>query len=520
MTQSVNTSLALFLPISLAAVALLCAKRRKIPTGHSLPPGPTPLPVIGNVLSLDSREPWNTYTEWEALYGKLVYARFFNNDVIIINSEKVAKELLEQRSHIYSDRPFIATVEPFGWSFDFAFTPYGDEWRFCRKLFHQTFRPEAGRSFRPMQLSKAHQLLNNLLESPELYVAHCETYTTSIAMSAVYDYQTLPRDDPFVEIVNRALLLGIKAMMPERAALLSAFPFLMKLPVWFPGATIKRDAVLSCKSINEMVETPYQYVQKSLASGTASPSLVSDLLEKMKHEDHNTVDKFERAIKQVSSTALAGASETTSSTLLIFILAMVLHPDVQERARAEIDVVVGPDRLPNFDDRPSLPYIDAIIRETIRWQPVAPMGVPHATSSSDVYEGHFIPKAATVILNTWAMSRDETVYPDASEFKPDRWLNSDGQLNDAQPPDFIFGFGRRICPGRHLADTSIWAAIALLLATFEFRIAKDSQGNDIPFTPTFTHGITRRPNPYPLRIVPRAAFLDSDKLVQLIHSSA
>ncbi|KAH7912798.1 cytochrome P450 [Hygrophoropsis aurantiaca] len=519
MAWSSDNRLVFLLPISLTAIALATFVTKKRNAVERLPPGPTPLPLVGNVLSLDSQEPWNTYAEWGVAHGDLIYARFLNQDVIIINSEKVAKDLLEKRSQIYSDRPFIATLKPFGWSFNFAFTPYGDEWRLARRLFHQTFRVDAAQGFRPMQLSKAHQLLINLIEDPASYIAHMETFSASVAMASLYDYDTKPRKDPLVAIVNRALELGCKVMTPERAILLGAFPFLLRIPTWFPGATIKRDATLSCESVEEMIEKPFEYVENSMISGTAGPSLVSNCLQKMESEDAEHARHFKKAIKDVSATAFVGGSESTSSVLQVFVLAMVLNPSVQERARAEIDAVLGGDRLPGFDDRSSLPYIDAVVRETIRWQPVAPSGVPHSTMEDDIYNGYFIPKGATIIQNIWGMSRDESVYPNANDFNPDRWLDSKGQLADMNPPDFVFGFGRRVCPGRHVADASVWGAIASMLATFEFLRAKDPQGKDIEFVPSYTVGLARHPIPFPLSIAPCRANLNKDKLIQMIHSS-
>ncbi|KAH7928072.1 cytochrome P450 [Leucogyrophana mollusca] len=498
MPWSIDYRVGLSLVSSVIVACLITnLKRKRLPR----PPGPTALSLLPTLLGLDKVDPWVTYTQWQAVYGDLIYVKLLNQNFIIINSEMTTKDLLEKRSRNYSDRPFIATLEPFGWAFNFAFYRYGDEWRACRRLFHQCFQAKAAMNLRPMQLSKARQLLDNLHDEPQNYVAHIATYSASIAMSAVYDYEVAPRGDPVVAILEKALYLGVKVMTPERAFILSVFPFLMRLPVWFPGATIKRDALLSRKHVSDMVETPFKYAQKNAASGTAAPSLVSGFLGGIESGDE--ARQFGKVLKYTSSTAFGGAWETTSSILQVFVLAMVLYPAVQERARAEIDAVVERDRLPNFDDRPSLPYIDAILRETLRWQPVAPLGVAHSASGDDVYEGYFIPRGSTIIANVWAMSFDERRYPNASEFVPERFLAPDGELTSDDPAGFVFGFGRRACPGRYTADASLWAAIAAMLATFEFWKDKDAQGQDVEFVPTFTNGLTRCPLPFPCRIISR-----------------
>ncbi|KAH7905769.1 cytochrome P450 [Hygrophoropsis aurantiaca] len=506
--------------------------KRKLVGGIPLPPGPAGLPFLGNVLSINSQEPWETYAAWGAQYGDLVYARFVNQDVVIINSEKIAKDLLEKRSSNYSDRPYLPTRLPFGWTHNFAFTPYGNEWRLARRLFHQGFRAEASLTFRPMQIRKSYQLLTNLLESPQNFSAHLTTFSSSIAMSATYDYETAPTDDPIVSVVEKANNLGLQYMTPETTLILNIFPFLLHLPSWFPGATMKRNANLCTKYGIEMVETPIEYVQKNMAAGTAGPSLVSDLLRMRERQDPDRLADFDAALRQSSASAFSGGSETvnfieypsvsshitilkqTSTMLLIFILAMVLHPHVQVRARAELDAVVGKHRLPDYSDRLSLPYIEAIIREVARWQPMVPLAIAHAATNSDVYEGFYIPKGTTVIANAWAMARNEAVYPQATEFIPERFLDASGQLLNAEASTTAFGFGRRTCPGRHLADASLYIAIASTLALFEFSKAKDDQGREIDFVPKYTVGVTRHPDPFPCRIVPRPG-VDGEKLAAI-----
>lgn len=149
--------------------------------------------------------------------------------------------------------------------------------------------------------------------------------------------------------------------------------------------------------------------------------------------------------------------------MLVFFLMMTLHPDVGRRAQRELDEVVGSGRLPQFSDRDSLPYISAIIRECLRLFPVAPIGIPHRAVEDDVYKDqYFIPKGSIVIGNVWyviitlyidhsplcvqrAIMRDPKVYPYPDEFRPDRFLTPDGQLDPSIKDTelAVFGFGRR-----------------------------------------------------------------------------
>ncbi|KAF9233348.1 cytochrome P450 [Melanogaster broomeanus] len=159
----------------------------------------------------------------------------------------------------------------------------------------------------------------------------------------------------------------------------------------------------------QMVDAPFRYVQDALVQGTAGS--VNGIRGPQGASTQKEMLIKSMTVKSVAATAYAGGAETTSSSFKVFFLAMVLYPEAQRRAQAEIDAVVGNDRLPTFEDRPSMPFLEATLRETLRWHPVAPLG-------------------ATVLPNMWAMSHDDVKYPDPNDFKPERFLNSDGTLND------------------------------------------------------------------------------------------
>ncbi|KAF8840184.1 cytochrome P450 [Paxillus ammoniavirescens] len=517
------TALAFLVPVSVVALDTIrrLVRSRRERKGSPLPPGPTPLPLLGNALSVDIEEPWKTYTEWRAAYGDVLYARLLDQEFVILNTQSGAVELLEKRSQNYSDRPFIATLEPYGMGFNFILDQHGDQWRLCRRIFHQTFRADTAFAFRPMQLRRARQMIVNLIDDPDQYASHYSTFSAAVALSAVYDYEPSPRNDPIVHIIHRFLEASIPAVTPEKSLLLKVFPFVLHIPDWLPGSSVKREARTASDWATKMVEIPYQYVLKRMEASDPVFSMVSDHIARMQQSDESYHADYTSALKRASASAILGSAETTSSVILNFTLAMVQNPHVWKRAQAEIDTVLGMDRLPDFDDRPSLPYVEAILRETMRWRPITPL-IPHAASSSDVYKGFYIPKGmscvctkippshiinitgATIVANIWAISRDELRYPNATQFIPGRFLTAEGTLTDDDPAEYTFGFGRRTCPGRHTANSSVWSAIATMLATLEFCLATDAEGKDITFEPKYVNGLACHPDIFPCRISPRS----------------
>lgn len=237
------------------------------------------------------------------------------------------------------------------------------------------------------------------------------------------------------------------------------------------------------------------------ASGAEVVGLAARLLEK--NEERGGLAEAEEDIKEVTATAFVGGAETAVSVFGTFFHAMLVNPDVQQKAQEELDAVVGTQRLPDYSDRHTLPYIEAVYREVMRWRPVLPLGVSHATLEEDIYNGYYIPKGSVVIANIWAMAHDEPIYTQPELFRPERFLDDSGQLND---DDLVvaFGFGRRICPGRHMASATVWLTIATVLSTFNITKAKDVDGNEIPVGDEYSNGLVSHKLPFSCSIVPRS----------------
>ncbi|KAG2158441.1 cytochrome P450 [Suillus bovinus] len=505
-------------------VVVRSLQKKRDTKGFPLPPGPPPLPFVGNVIGIDPDHPWLAYSRWGTEYGEIVYSRLFSQDIVIINSERVAHDLLDRRSHNYSTRPagLVHVLGLLGQDFSSIFLPYSDRWRLHRRIFHQAFHLDAASSFHPIQMRNAHGLILNLLASPEAYGTHLHTFSTSTIMSIVYDYSTASLDDPFIALVERSIEINVRELRPEVAAVITEFPILEKLPPWFPGASFVRGAILQRTLVPMVVDIPFEHVKKNMAAGTAVPSMVSDALNRIPLEAKDEeVAALEKAIKEASAAGYVAASETTRSTLYVFLLAMVLYPKVQARAQAEIDSVIGEtlERLPDWADRACMPYINAIIQETLRWFPVVPLGIAHAAINEDVYEGYYIPKGATILANAWSMARNPEKYPDPTKFIPERHMSKVVEEPSKHGPDnasFAFGFGRRVCVGRHVADASLFAAVVSILAVFRverapgWNVGPDAEGVK------WTGGLTTCRHPvFPCIFTPRHA---KERVSQLVKT--
>ncbi|KAF8550832.1 cytochrome P450 [Imleria badia] len=507
--------------LALGCVVVLYMGRRVLGsrTAYPLPPGPPGLPWVGNIIGVDVNAPWLTYTEWARSYGDLVYSRLLGKDIIIINSEKIAKDLLENRSMNYSDRPYLITNEMCGVDFNSSFLPYGDRWRLHRRFFHQTFRAQVVARFLPYQHHRASHLLRKLLNTPEQLDDHVFEYTAAVIMNSTYDYDPASRKDELVDLAANILAIIIPVLRPDIAIIVGAFPLLLYLPSWFPGMSFKRKMAVSREYSKQYLERPFQYALQKVPVDNVAASMVHDAL---RHTEENGItpeESWMQALKEASGTAFLAASESSHSALMTFFLMMVVNPAVQEKGQAQIDAAVGQDRLPTMDDRSLLPFIDAIFWETLRYSPVAPLSVPHAAVNADVYGGFYIPKGAIILANLWSMAHDESRFPNPHAFIPERFLNDNGSLKPNTIEHIAFGFGRRICVGRHFADASVWGVIAKVLAVFKILKPLDENGVEIPVEPKFSSGVGVHPLPFKCRIVPRFPGMDAEKLEQLIAAS-
>ncbi|KAF9522726.1 cytochrome P450 [Crepidotus variabilis] len=462
------------------------------------PPGPAAKNwIAGNISEIPVENQWFLFTEWSKIYGDLTYFRALHQHFIVINKLEVAIELFEKRSNNYSSRPHATMVDLMGWDFNSGLKPYGNIWRNQRRLLQQYLKPEATRSYQTTQVQKIHDMLLQLLESPNDFMNHVQHSSGSIIMATMYGHDVQTKDDPYTKIAGLALDRLAIALFPG-AYLVNTISALRLLPKWLPGcAEFNNFAVETRTLTDKMRNDPVEKVQQLRGTSGERRCIAGNMLENCRSDDEL------EDIKCVCATMYAGGADTTISSVQTFFYAMANYYDVQSKAQEEIDRVVGRERLPSFEDRPSMPYSEAIVREILRWRPLTPLGVAHTSSDEDIYEGYYIPKGTALMPNIWCMTRDPAKYDDPETFNPSRFFNPDGTLND-DDLNYGFGFGRRICPGRHFAKATVWLSVVSVLATFDIRKKKDATGKDIPVDQAYTQGLFSRPMPFECAITPRS----------------
>ncbi|KDN48283.1 hypothetical protein RSAG8_02875, partial [Rhizoctonia solani AG-8 WAC10335] len=464
--------------------------------------------LIGHARVIPLEREWETFADWsKQLSSDIVHAEVLGRHIVVLNSMDAAVDLLDKRSTNYSDRPDLTKLIHeglMGWGENTVTRRYDDGWRRARRLIHQRFSKTAAEELWPTQEQEAHEFLKKLLTDDTRFMRTFREAAASSVMLATYGYKPLPKDDPFVTRSETMVEALARAGLPTNY-LVNIFPVLRHVPSWFPFAGFKRECVKWRALRDQVVDEPLKWVKEQISKGTAIPSFSSLLLQQYGEDpvEYNT-------IKWAAGTMFAAGADTTISAMATFFLAMELYPEAQRKAQVELDTNIGSGRLPSMQDMRDLPYIRCIVKEVLRWIPPVPLGIPHASVNEDIYKGYRIPAGSIVMGNTWAITRNPSVYPEPEKFNPDRFL--DGTVPDAP----VFGFGRRICPGQYFAEASLLLAISHVLLTLNVGMALDVNGKElVPLVETTGDSLLCVPKEFGIKLTPR-----SKAALELINMSS
>lgn len=469
-----------------------------------LPPGPARKPLIGNLLDVPKGRDWQAYADWAKTYGDIISLSVFGQTIIVLNSLQDVRELFVARAGNYSDRIRMTMIDLAGWKDASPVIPPGDTFRAMRRFMTQLLGPEAVKRCIPVQEAEIDAYIRRLLADPEGDLAkQTARFTGSIILRLVYGYEVTADNDPFVQTSEE--VLAIFNMVSSPGWVVDMFPLLRHLPSWLPGMGFKRKAA-EWRAVAEASRLDtLNWTKRQIASGNPLQCFAADLLadeERMKNE---------KTFAMVLADLYMAGADTVHTAVVNFFLLMALHPEIQLRAQKEIDEVTRGERSPTYADREQLPYVQAIVKEVHRWHPIGSMGLPHCAAADDEYKGYLIPKGAIIFANVWSIMHNPDKYPNPSAFLPERHLETASENRKTQkdvvnedPLRIDFGFGARQCPGRHLAQSTLFLTAAKVLATCTLSDPVDTHGAPLTLdTIEFLPGVVGRMAPFRVTIKPR-----------------
>ncbi|KAJ6050226.1 uncharacterized protein N7446_005535 [Penicillium canescens] len=480
-----------------------------------LPPGPLQLPILGNIHPSSRYNPWLRFQRWHEKYGPIYSLRYGSQTVVVVGSHKPVKDLLERRADIYSSRPAYRYGNRYmSRGLHTVLLPYGPQWRTHRRIQNAAVKDSMISGYRQIQDIESLQLLHDLLEAED-FSPHFHRYSSGVIFGILYGKRLEHHDQGEIQQIRDLADATLDAMTQRYAILIDLFPWLDYIPRVL--APWKRKG-------EEIHEEALRHFTKNLFTAALSRRW-NAVQEASSIGDAQSLDIEE--LSYIFGILHAGGDEAAAETLRNFVMASVLHPKTVAEAQREIDKVVGscPTRLPTFDDLPNLPYVRAIVQEVLRWRPTFPLGLPHAVSQDHEYMGYSIPKGTVIIPNQWALNRDEHLFPEPEEYRPDRWLavengSHSSPSRTAQWDSLAsFGFGKRSCPGEKLARNSLNLAVARLLWGYNFRHKVTEHGDTVHIDPwSYTQKLMAVASPFEAHITVRSQ--DHESLIKSMWSGA
>ncbi|CAL5078431.1 unnamed protein product [Urochloa decumbens] len=498
MERTATASMAMALSAILAVFFIL--RYMLSPSGRkkamNLPPGPRGLPVIGSLGVLaGSLPPHRALAALASRHGALMHLRLGSYHTVVASSAATARLVLKTHDLALADRPPTAAGETMSYGYlGIVHTPYGAYWRMARKLCAtELFSARRVASFERVRAEEMRALARGLFEHAGAGAA--VAVREHVAGATLRNILRMAVGEKWSGCYGSTDGEAFRRTLDEAFAASGAVSNVGEWVPWL-GWLDLQGCRRRMKRLGEIYDRFYEKIldeheeRRRAAAAAGELAVASDLVdvllqlaEECVSEPSSEARLTRDGVKAFIQDIIAGGTESSAVTIEWAMSELLRRPDAMAAAAAELDRVVGRERWVTERDLLGLPYIDAVVKETLRLHPVGPLLVPHHAREHTVVAGYDVPAGARVLVNVWAIARDPASWPDApGEFRPERFLAAGGGGVDVRGAHFEllpFGAGRRICPAVDLAMKLVAAGVANLVQGFAWRLPEGVKPEDV-----------------------------------------
>ncbi|XP_023736082.1 7-ethoxycoumarin O-deethylase [Lactuca sativa] len=459
----------------------------------NLPPGPTPLPIIGN-LHLLGQQPHQSLAKLAIIHGPIMLLKLGRITTLVISSAAAAKEVLQKQDLAFSTRYVPDGLHAHNHSQNsVVWIPIGPQWRTLRRILTSNIFSgsclDANQHLRAQKVQELVAYCRKASEANESVDIGRAAFRTSLNLlsNTIFSKDlTDPYEDSgreFKEVVGNIM------MEVGKPNLVDYFPVLKMID---PQGIRRR----LMRHVGKVIEIFEELIKERLLMKRSHEADVLDLC--LKISEDNPEEFNREVIRSMFLDLFVAGTDTTSSTLEWAMTEVLRNPHTMEKAKLELEQCIGKGKLVEENDLSRLPYLSSIMKETLRIHPPIPFLVPRKVDNELKINGYTIPKGTQVLVNAWAIGRDQSIWEDALEFKPERFMTSDIDVRGQDFELIPFGAGRRICPGLPLATHMIPMMLGSLLNNFDW-VLDNGKSGELDMTERF--GITIQ-KAYPLCATP------------------
>ncbi|KAD3069187.1 hypothetical protein R6Q59_016837 [Mikania micrantha] len=479
--------------ISIIACAIFISGRLDSP----LPPGPFPFPIIGNLLHLGDK-PHVSLATLAKRYGPLMSLKLGSKTTIVVSSPDIAKEFFQKHDHSFSSRSIPETGRVLDHDkYSIVFLPVGDQWRRLRRISKEyLFSLQRLDATETLRQKKVKELLD--------HVSHCCTsekvvniggvaFTTLLNMLSNFMFSMdLTQYDSLSSQEFKDDVWGIMEVI-GKPNISDFFPILKP----FDPQGLIRDGTVYANKILNILDTIIDHRLQTRSTSSTN----NDVLEVLLNLNQNNESEWSRTdIRHFFLDLFIAATDTTSSTLEWAMTELIHNPDKLKIARSEVIKHIGNNKnLVEESVITQLPYLHAVIKETLRLHPPAPFLIPHQAIQDVKIQSFTVPKNAQILCNVWAMGRDEKVWSYPESFMPERFLEVNLDYKGQNFELIPFGVGRRMCPGLNIAHRMLHVILGSLIYNFDWRLEGNMRPQDMDMREKFGLILQKR---VPLKVIP------------------